>query len=75
MADQDDRSRVVAIIADCLLGNKPANRELVDISFDTGLFDAFGQTVHPARKDRTERATEQVDAPSRLPRELLGLRR
>ena len=75
VADEGDRSRIVAVIANGLRGNELANRELVDISLDTGLFEAFGQTIHPARKDRTERATEQVGAPPRPCRERPGLRR
>ena len=48
------------------IGDEAANRELVDIRRDTGMVDLFGQTVHPAREDRTEGTTEQVSAPVRL---------
>ena len=53
MTDQDDRSGIVTEIADGLIGDQPANGEFVDVSPDTGFFEALGQAVHPARKDRT----------------------
>ena len=62
MPDQDDRSRIVTEIADSLIRDQPANGEFVDVSPDTGFLEAIGQAVHAARKDRAERATEQVDA-------------
>ena len=62
MTDQDDRNGVVTEIADSLIRDQPANGEFVDVSPDTGFLETIGQAVHPARKDRTERAAEQVDA-------------
>ena len=75
VADQDDRSRILAVIDNGLRGNQPANRELVDIGLDAGLFELIGQLIHPARKDRTERTAEQIDAPSRRRRGFLRLGR
>ena len=68
MTDQDDRSGIVTEIADGLIRDQPANGEFVDVSPDAGFFEALGQAVHPARKDRAERAAEQVDARLRLGR-------
>ena len=68
MTDQDDRSSIVTVIADSLIGDQPANGEFVDVSPDTGFFETLGQAVHPARKDRAECAPEQVDARLRLGR-------
>jgi hypothetical protein len=48
-------------IADGLIGDQPANGEFVDVSPDTGFFETLGQAVRPARKDRTERAPEQIE--------------
>ena len=53
---------ILAVIDNGLRGNQPADRELVDIGLDAGLFELIGQLVHPARKDRTERTAEQIDA-------------
>jgi hypothetical protein len=44
-----------------MIGDQPANGEFVDVSPDTGFFETLGQAVRPARKDRTERAPEQVE--------------
>ena len=66
MTDQDDRSGIVTVIADSLIRDQPANGEFVDVSPDAGFFEALGQAVHPARKDRPECAAEQVDARLRL---------
>jgi hypothetical protein len=68
MTDQDDRNRIVTEIADSLIRDQPANGEFVDVSPDTGFLETIGQAIHPARKDRTERAAEQVDARLRLAR-------
>ncbi len=68
MTDQDDRSRIVPEIADRLIRNQPTNREFVDVSPDTGFLETIGQAIHPPRKDRAERAAEQVDARLRLSR-------
>src|SRR5229473_630608 len=73
--DQDDRSGILAILANRRIGDQTADREFVDVRRDTGVFDLFGQTVHPARKDRTKSATEQVGAPVRLFRRRVGGRR
>ena len=66
MADQGDRNGILTVIADGLSGDQPANGEFVDIGPDTGLFEAAGQPIHAARKDRTQRAAEHVDARPRL---------
>jgi hypothetical protein len=42
--------------------DQPADGEFVDVGADAGFFQALGQAVHAARKDRTERAAEQIDA-------------
>ena len=68
MTDQDDRSRIITEIADGLIRDQPANGEFVDVGTDAGFFEALGQAVHPARKDRAERAAEQVDPRLRLGR-------
>jgi hypothetical protein len=68
MTDQDDRSGIVTVIADSLIRDQPANGEFVDVSSDAGFFETLGQAVHSARKDRPERAAEQVDARLRLGR-------
>jgi len=46
--DQDDRSGIPAILANRRIGDQAADREFVDIRGDAGVFDLFGQTVHPA---------------------------
>src|SRR5450631_2840116 len=73
--DQYDRSGIPAILANRRIGDQAADREFVDIRGDAGVFDLFGQTVHPARKDRTKSTAEQVGAPVRLDRRLVGDRR
>ena len=62
MADQDDRRTIVTEIADGLVRDQPADGEFVDVSPDAGFLETLGQAVHPARKDRAERAAEQIDA-------------
>src|SRR5688572_28830485 len=62
MADQDDRYTIFTIIADGLVGDQPADGEFVDVGPDAGLLETISQAVHPARKDRAERAAEQIDA-------------
>ena len=57
MSDEGNRSGIVAVIANCLLGNEAANRELVDVRPDAGVFEPFSQAVHSARVDRTKSAT------------------
>ncbi len=65
----------VTIDRDRPLGDQAADREFVDICIDAGLLDLFGQTVHPAREDRTERTAKQVGATERLHRGLRRVRR
>src|SRR3984957_20434645 len=72
MPDQDDQGWILAILANRALGDQVANRELVHISWDAGLFDPLRQMVHPARKNRTERASEQVGAHVRRGARLSG---
>ena len=72
MPDQDDQGGILAILANRALGDQVANRELVHISRDAGLFDPLRQMVHPARKNRTERASEQVGAHVRRGARLSG---
>ena len=60
MADQDDQSGILPILANGASRDQAANRELVDIRRDARIFDLFRQMIHPAREDWTERAAEQV---------------
>src|SRR3954447_10037760 len=60
MADKDDQSGILPILANGAFRDQAANRELVDIRRDASLFDLFRQMIHPAREDWTERAAEQV---------------
>src|ERR1700678_2714970 len=62
MPDQDDQSGILAIPANRVLGDEAANRELVDVRRDAGLFDPLRQMIHPARKNRTHCAAEQIGA-------------
>ena len=70
MTDQDDRRRVLVVLAKGLRGDQPANRELIDACGKTGMLDLVRQAVHPAREERAQRATEQINAPARLNRGL-----
>src|SRR4051794_11864915 len=72
MADKDDQSGILAILANGAFRDQAANRELVDIRRDGRLFDLFRQMIHPARKDWTERAAEQVGTHVRYRRRLGG---
>jgi hypothetical protein len=43
-----------------LIGDEAANRELVNIRRDPGLFDPVGQAIYPPREERTQRTAEQI---------------
>ena len=58
--DQDDRLRVFAILLNRPGRDQAADGEFVDVGGDAGLFKPLGETIHPARENGTERATEQI---------------
>ena len=55
MSDQDDRSGIVTVIADGLIGDQPANGEFVDVSPDAG-FLRGAWSGDPSRARRSGRA-------------------
>src|ERR1700728_533400 len=61
MPDQDDRLRTFPILVNGLGRDQAADGEFVDVGGDAGVFEAFGEAIHSARENGTERAAEQIN--------------
>ena len=62
VADQHDQRRVKAIVGDRVLGDLRTHDGLVDRRLESGLLDAVGEIVRPAREDHAGKAAKQIGA-------------
>ena len=67
MADDGDRLRVAAVIADCLIGDRGPHQMGTDIRRDTGAVDALRQFVQ-VPINHGDQPAEQIGASARFGR-------
>ena len=58
VADQDDRRRIAAIVADRFLGDAGAHHRLIYSRGEPGLFDPLRQSIRTAREEDARKAAE-----------------
>ena len=58
VADEDDRSGILPITLNSRRSYQAANCKLIHVGLYTGAFDFICQSVHSARKNRTESPSE-----------------